>query len=185
MCINNSAMKTFVQFLFLFFLLSLTGCVTASYSNPEAKSIAKSSITSKDKFFIAVANEGRYKGIRYKESNVELENAIEKQLSNYVANIICAGHILDLESAKTIAKSKGCSILVFSRILHWEDRATAWSGLSDKIEIRTTIYDLNKNIVLDSFIAEGSSANITFLNDAPSDLLDTPYRRYFDSLFCK
>ena len=72
------------------------------------KSIAKSSITSKDKFFIAVANEGRYKGIRYKESNVELENAIEKQLSNYVANIICAGHILDLESAKTIAKSKVC-----------------------------------------------------------------------------
>lgn len=164
-------------------VFTLTGCITSIHSDHDAKSIAKKTISINDKFYIAVGNEGRYKTIRYKGSNIELENAIEKQLSKYASNIICGNQIMDLTSAKAYAKSKGCNILIYSRILHWEDRATAWSGLSDEVEIKTVIYDLRNDIVLDSFIAEGSSANLTFLNDGPSDLLDTPYRRYFNSLF--
>ena len=169
--------------IFILMIISLTGCITSIHSDHEARPIAKKTISTNDKFYIAVGNEGRYKTILYKGSNVELEYVIEKELSKYVSHIFCGNRIMDLNFAKIEAKSAGCNILIYSRILHWEDRATAWSGLSDEVKIRTIIYDLRNDEILDSFVAEGTSANITFLNDGPSDLLDTPYRRYFDSLF--
>jgi hypothetical protein len=47
-------------------------------------------------------------------------------------------------------------------ILHWEDRATEWSGRPDTIEIRISIYDSTSEDELASAVLKGKSKWATF-----------------------
>jgi len=56
---------------------------------------------------------------------------------------------------------------VASEILHWEDRATEWSGLPDKIEIKVIIYDTKSGREISSAVLSGRSKWTTFGGDHP------------------
>lgn len=68
-------------------------------------------------------------------------------------------------------------------ILHWEERATEWSGKPDVIEIQILIYDTlsKKNIANSSF--KGKSKWATLGGDHPQDLLPEPTEKYVDTLY--
>ncbi|HDX8437963.1 MULTISPECIES: DUF4823 domain-containing protein [Aeromonas] len=68
-------------------------------------------------------------------------------------------------------------------ILHWEERATEWSGKPDVIEIQLVIYDTlsKKSIANSSF--KGKSKWATFGGDHPQDLLPEPTEKYVNSLY--
>ncbi len=66
-------------------------------------------------------------------------------------------------------------------ILHWEDRATKWSGIPDKIEIQITIYDATTNNRLASTIISGKSKWASFGGDHPQDLLAAPVNSYISA----
>ena len=42
-------------------------------------------------------------------------------------------------------------------ILHWEDRATEWSGIPDKIELKISIYDVTLGSEIASAVVSGKS----------------------------
>lgn len=68
-------------------------------------------------------------------------------------------------------------------ILHWEERATEWSGKPDVIEIQVVIYDTlsKKSIANSSF--KGASKWATFGGDHPQDLLPEPTEKYVNALY--
>ncbi|CAJ1772923.1 hypothetical protein LMCDFJHI_00591 [Aeromonas salmonicida] len=68
-------------------------------------------------------------------------------------------------------------------ILHWEERATEWSGKPDVIEIQVVIYDTlsKKSIANSSF--KGKSKWATFGGDHPQDLLPEPTEKYVNALY--
>ncbi|ATL99804.1 DUF4823 domain-containing protein [Aeromonas sp. MR19] len=68
-------------------------------------------------------------------------------------------------------------------ILHWEERATEWSGKPDVIEIQVVIYDTlsKKSIANSSF--KGASKWATFGGDHPQDLLPEPTEKYVKALY--
>ncbi|MEZ6927418.1 MULTISPECIES: DUF4823 domain-containing protein [unclassified Aeromonas] len=68
-------------------------------------------------------------------------------------------------------------------ILHWEERATEWSGKPDVIEIQLVVYDTlsKKSIANSSF--KGKSKWATFGGDHPQDLLPEPTEKYVNSLY--
>lgn len=72
--------------------------------------------------------------------------------------------------------------IVIPEILHWEDRATAWSGLPDKIEVSVEIYDNTKKL-LKSAILSGKSASMTLGSTDPGELLEEPLANFFKSVF--
>lgn len=51
---------------------------------------------------------------------------------------------------------------IIPEILHWEDRATEWSGKPDKIEIKVTIHEGQDSKELTSAIISGKSKWATF-----------------------
>jgi hypothetical protein len=54
---------------------------------------------------------------------------------------------------------------VVPQILHWEDRATEWSGIPDKIEVKITVYNAESNNRVASTIINGKSKWATFGGD--------------------
>jgi hypothetical protein len=70
-----------------------------------------------------------------------------------------------------------------STILHWEDRATEWSGIPDKVEIRIDVIESARGDTIDSAIVKRKSGLATFGGDHPQDLLPKPVEDYVASLY--
>jgi len=68
-------------------------------------------------------------------------------------------------------------------ILHWEERATEWSGKPDRIAVKIEVLNANDLSVRSSVVVKGKSKWFTFGGDHPQDLLAKPIRDYVDSLY--
>ena len=75
--------------------------------------------------------------------------------------------------------------LVYPTILHWEDRATEWSGRSDKVEIKVVVVDVLTGNTITGSIIKGSSGLATFGGDHPQDLLPGPVNQFVSTLYKK
>ena len=72
---------------------------------------------------------------------------------------------------------------VVPQVLHWEDRATEWSGKKDRIEIKLTVYRAVDSIELSNQLISRKSKWATFGGDHPEDLLEEPLTQYVGSLY--
>ena len=70
------------------------------------------------------------------------------------------------------------SYYVWPEILHWEERATEWLGLPDRIEVKILIFDTGTKQELSSVVLRGKSKWATFGGDHPQDLLPEPINDY-------
>lgn len=73
---------------------------------------------------------------------------------------------------------------IIPAILHWEDRATSWSGIPDKVEVEIEIFNSKKEL-LKSAILSGQSASMTLGSTDPSELLEEPIRTFLRESFDK
>jgi hypothetical protein len=89
----------------------------------------------------------------------------------------------DKDGALEKAKAGGYTYLIYPVILHWEDRATEWSGIPDKITVEISVIDVATGAVLDSARIEGKSKWATLGGDHPQDLLEKPLTDYARTLF--
>jgi hypothetical protein len=98
-----------------------------------------------------------------------------------------SGEITVVQECQVLAclREKVPSAVYFAvpEILHWEDRATEWSGKKDKIEIKLSIYGAESNSVLASTVLSGKSKWATLGGDHPQDLLPEPLTEYVASLY--
>jgi hypothetical protein len=69
------------------------------------------------------------------------------------------------------------------KILHWEERATEWSGKPDKIRVKVDVYDAETQSYQSSVIFSGKSKWFTFGGDHPQDLLPKPIQDYLKTLY--
>ena len=73
--------------------------------------------------------------------------------------------------------------MAIPEILHWKDRATEWSGIPDKIEVKLSVYESNSEKELASTVLSGKSKWATFGGDHPQDLLAEPLNKYIGTLY--
>jgi hypothetical protein len=109
-------------------------------------------------------------------------NAVKAAFSRFSNNIHVTEECLGLECLKKIPIGK-YAYYVEPDILHWEDRATEWSGIPDRIEIKISVYDAISGAELASSIVSGKSKWGTFGGDHPQDLLPEPVNKYVESLY--
>ncbi len=81
------------------------------------------------------------------------------------------------------AKAGGYTYLIYPVILYWEDRATEWSGIPDKITVEISVIDVATGAVLNSARIEGKSKWATLGGDHLQDLLEKPLTDYARTLF--
>lgn len=70
---------------------------------------------------------------------------------------------------------------VTPRLLHWEDRATNWSGLLDRVEVELRLRDLPSKRER-TLVFEARNGWLTFVNNPPEALLDASFEAALQEL---
>ncbi len=81
--------------------------------------------------------------------------------------------------ARDTALSDNWEYLVYPTILHWEDRATEWSAIPDKVEVKIEVVEAATDRSIASAVIKGNSGLAAFGGDHPQDLLPEPIRSSF------
>ena len=183
------------KIIFLFIIaLSFVSCTSTykyDFNNPSNETLEKNK-----EIAVSVSEDGSYGSDIYNGSGRTLSNTIRQQLKKYSSNVVILKNnetlkdfmeYVDDETGETLKdftdeEIKNYDYIVIPEILHWEDRATAWSGLPDKIEVSIEMYDYKRNL-LKSAILSGKSASMTLGSTDPSELLEEPLSTFFKSVF--
>ncbi|WP_370570049.1 DUF4823 domain-containing protein [Serratia sp. OS31] len=161
-------------------MLLLTGC-SAKYNTNNVQE--NTELLIKDvPIAIAKPADGFYETHTYAGSGNATATAIKAAFLRHSDNVSI---FADCENASCLREHHMVSrgYYVIPQILHWEDRATEWSGIPDKIEVKITIYNAESNARVASAIISGKSKWATFGGDHPQDLLPDPVNSYISSLY--
>ena len=133
--------------------------------------------------YVALPKDGRFEHIVYYGSGKKLANATLMAFSPYLKNIVIGEKIEKLGQALETAGDGNHTYLIYPEILHWEDRATEWSGKQDRLIVQITVTNVATGGVLDRGTLKGTSKWGTWGGDHPEDLLAEPLKNYAASLF--
>ncbi len=87
------------------------------------------------------------------------------------------------EEALESARANKQKYLMYPSILHWEDRATEWSSIPDKVEVKVELVDVPSGSTITSAVIKGKSGLATLGGDHPQDLLPEPAEEFVSSLY--
>lgn len=162
--------------------VALSGCVSKyrvdSYEGPTAH------IDKQASFYVTLPADGRYASKVYQGSGVATAQAISSALLVHVSKaMIGANPGEELDSALSQANHRGLSYVFSATILNWEDRATEWSGIPDKLTLKLAIYEAASGKLVSATVTSASSKWGTLGGDHPQDLLMEPIKRFVGPLF--
>lgn len=166
--------------IFALLSISLTGCSAKYGENVLDK--ANVDLVKDKAIVIAEPANGFYGNIQYPDSGKMTANAVKAAFSRYSDKITVKSGCKDL-TCLTPSGGGFSGYYVVPEILHWEDRATEWSGIPDKIDVKLTVYDGLNSKRIASTILSGKSKWMTFGGDHPQDLLAQPINNYVESLY--
>src|SRR5215468_3218748 len=124
-----------------FFALLAIALVTACADTTQlVREPGKATIrlTGNDAVYIAVPRDGFYGDENYQGSGLSTAQAFLSAFAKRARRVEVA-----------------TSYLVYPTILHWEERATEWSGLPDRIEVKVELVDVATDTPLDTGIIKG------------------------------
>jgi Domain of unknown function (DUF4823) len=164
----------------LFFVALVSGC-SATFNQsvlqePNTKLVKGKSV------LIATPANGWYGKTEYPDSGRMTAFATRAAFARFTNNSVVSVGCKDLACLKSNTKGP-FDYYVIPEILHWEDRATEWSGLPDKIEVKVVVYDGGTAKEVASTLISGQSKWATFGGDHPQDLLPEPLNSYVASLY--
>lgn len=133
--------------------------------------------------YVAKPLDGAFETRLYPGSGAMTAVAIYSALSPYADGVRLAGAHASRESDLAAARAEDFAYLLSSTILHWEERATEWSGRPDRISVRLELVDVASGEVVDRATITGRSRWATFGGDHPQDLLSEPLDSYSRALF--
>ncbi len=172
--------KSILMTLFIVLPL-LSGCV--SKYRVDAIEVPPASIPSGSHFYVMLSGDGKYGDEVYTGSGLKVSASLQRALRAHGAEVTLATQIEDLEQAVRTAQLGNIAYVVWPIILHWEDRATEWSGRSDRITMYYEIYNTIVGERLASTTVSASSKWATFGGDHPEDLVPKTFRDFLAQVF--
>lgn len=172
-------MKSLKHLVITLATLSMLGCTTYSQKNVSETS---TKLQRGKSVAIATPTNGQYGQTVYSGSGRMTATAVQGAFSRHTNRITVVSNCKDLNCLMTDRRQIS-DYYVVPEILHWEDRATEWSGIPDKIEVKISVFDGLTGNDIASTIISGNSKWVTFGGDKPQDLLPEPLNAYVDSLY--
>ncbi|WP_417760668.1 DUF4823 domain-containing protein [Shewanella sp.] len=160
----------------------LVGCAD-SINITQNMAAKKTVIPESTTVYIALPRDGSYGNTNYSGSGKTVASIIRAAFLKHLVDVDVGRDYQSYKQALASSASQPVDLLVYPSILHWEDRATEWSGIPDKASIKIVIYSLSDESVISSVTIDGTSGLATFGGDHPQDLLPEPVGTYVDSLF--
>lgn len=159
--------------------IMMAGCA-GTYNSDTLKAL-NSKLSRNAPVTIITPTNGQFGEITYSQSGQATAASIKSAFMDFADEVYAEKHC-DLKDCFSDLKSSD-GYLVYPEILHWEDRATEWSGIRDKVTIKIIVYNIRTKTKLSSTIINGESSFWTLGGDHPQDLIDEPINKYISSLY--
>ncbi len=170
-----------IKKLLIFSIILLVAACTSTYRHSEIQT-PSAKLDSSLGVLISIPENGWYENQQYKNSGQMTANAIRAAFAKNARRVDLANKCQDEICLESIDVEK-YGYFVKPVILHWEERATEWSGKPDRIEIQLIVYDTATREALANSSYTGKSKWATFGGDHPQDLLPEPTNAYVSSLY--
>jgi hypothetical protein len=178
---NGNTFKTLCLSIILLSMMascSVTKTISVNKNFPDTISL-----NSNASVFIALPNNGSYNGRVYENSGRQTQSHLQYALANYAKNIIIGTNYEQEASAKATAKAQGAQYLFYPVITHWEDCATAWSGIPDRVAVWIKIYDVTSGQLLYNVELYSKSRAVTMVTTDPSNLLPDLFKDLMKKIY--
>lgn len=160
----------------------LAGCSSTYERTRAAGGTSTPVISSATSVYVGMPKNGQYGNTIYQGSGAMTAQAVYEAFIARVKRVEMSKKVQGRDAALEQAKKLGFAYYAEPEILHWEDRATEWSGKSDKISVLISILDVSSGKQIDRTIIKGTSKWATFGGDHPQDLLTEPINQYVAEL---
>ena len=147
-------------FLLLASAVAMAGCV----SSRKISSSTTARISRDARIAIRVPADGSYAGEPYPGSGRAVAAGLKSALIRFYPRV-------------EIAERGDSDFTIKPEILHWEDRATEWSGRPDRVSISLQTYDRSGRTV-DATVIDAKSSWWTFGGDKPEGQLTRAFADY-------
>jgi hypothetical protein len=164
-------------------LVLMTGCADTHNlvrSNPTG---ITTKLTPKDSFYIAVSKDVVYGEDKNEGSGLSLSQILQSSIAKRARRVEMGTSHQTFDDALLYARSKSFKYLIYPTILHFEDHATEWNGVPDRVEIKVEVVESTTERLVDSALIDGRSGLGTFGGDKPQDLLPIPIEEFVSGLF--
>ncbi len=166
---------------YISFLFMVVGCAD-SHNLQVSELTSNVKVLSTDSIYIAVSENGQYGSKNYIGSGDMLTQSIKASLMTKLDNVVVAKEHQTYSEALNYAKQNKFDYLVYPTILHWEDRATEWSGIPDKLQVKISVTRISDSTIIKSAVINGKSGIFTFGGDHPQDLLPEAVNDYWQGI---
>lgn len=168
------------RLLILSAILLITAC-NSTYRHSELQTLS-TKLDPRQGVLVSIPEDGWYESQPYRNSGQMTANAVRAAFAKNARKVDLAKSCRDEECLENIDIEE-YGYFVKPVILHWEERATEWSGKPDRIEIQLVVYDTATRQELANSSYTGKSKWATFGGDHPQDLLPDPTNAYVSSLY--
>ena len=164
-------------------VLSLVGggCASTSVTPSTSAMIAK--MARGHSVLVVAPDDGQFGGKVYAGTGDHVARDIESAFEPYSSQVIRVGRSESVDAAVAEGAAQNCRYVVIAKITHWEDRATEWSGKSDRVAIRMRVVEVSTRAELLNVEIRGKSSYFTMGGDHPEQLLAKPISDYVRTLF--
>ena len=161
------------SFMVVILLLLLNACAYTQHSL-SPNNAQKDKPSPSDVFCVMLASDGAYGSEIYSGSGRTVSNRIIYAVRRKypLTQLI---ETTDEDQAIQQCSSKSANYLISPQILHWEDRATQWSGMRDHIKIEIRLIKVNPKTFVRSAFFEARNNWFTFVNADPSELFNDSF----------
>jgi hypothetical protein len=131
---------------------------------------------------VSTPPDAQFENTVYNRSGAMTADAVRSAFAGHSGNVDIVTNCQGLGCLGRIDVAK-FGYYVQPEILHWEDRATEWSGKSDRLEVRLIVYSTASRKQLASGTFSGKSKWGTLGGDHPQDLLAEPTDKFVADLY--
>ncbi len=164
-------------------VLGISGCcLSPTYQQTRSPAVMQPRLSMNASALIGVSSDGDFLDEHYEGSGQATTQAILGAFGVFLLRAEVLSKKSSLEEGVEEAKLRGITHYVHPTIVHWEERATEWSGKPDRIEVRIQIIEVNSGGIVDTVTLSGKSKWFTFGGDHPEELLNEPLRQYATEL---
>jgi len=159
----------------------LVGCVSANTS-VNRLSTARVDIDNNALAMVVQPADGGSLGKTYNGSGAKVAFEFARAMKTLVADVRISLNSSDNQSLFEDSRKRNIRYLLIPQIMHWEDRATQWSGIPDRLEIQVELIDLSTGDTLDTSSISSNSSDVEFTDAPVGEMVRRAADRYFQSL---
>ncbi|MGV3774674.1 MAG: DUF4823 domain-containing protein [Verrucomicrobiales bacterium] len=160
-----------------------SGCKNTYKEQSEFKLAPK--LQQDNRIFVAMPFDAVFKGRVMFKSGKNVASTISEAFGRYGRGVFVSKQPQSLSESMESARGVRAEYLIYPTIVTWEDRATEWSAMRDKLVLRMDVIEVANGQTVYSRTVTGRGKWMTEGGDTPSDLLDDPVESFANDLYKK